>query len=355
MSNTEKKSSKKGLIALIVLVIIGGIGYVIGKPYYDLHFGKINSFSEAKTIYVPSNSNLDSVAAIVDENSILDKTAFLSYSEKLDFNDEKVEPGKYVIEPGTKIKNLIYALKNGNQEVLDVRITFNNCKSLNDIAGKVSLNIEADSSEISQYLNDPKTQEKYGFSPETFIAMFLPDTYEVGEWDMSAEEFTQKMADEFKKFWNEDRTAKRKDLNLTESEITTLASIVEAEQGIFQQEWKTIAGLYLNRVRKGMKLEADPTFKFCWGDELKGVQRLLQKHREIDCPYNTYLYAGIPPGPICNPSKTAIDAVLNAERHDYIFFCARPDNSGLHNFAETYSQHLENARKFWKYMDSKNL
>ncbi|MCH2234751.1 MAG: endolytic transglycosylase MltG [Crocinitomicaceae bacterium] len=351
----EKKKSSKKVVALIIVLILIGVGYVFGKPYYDLHFKTINSIEGETSLFIPSGSEIKDVADIIQEKGILDAETFVIYSEKLEYTEDKVESGKYSVTPGMKIKSLIYGLKNGNQEVKDVRITFNNCKTLEDIAGKATRNIEADSTSLINYLNDPKTKEKYRFRDETFISMFLPDTYEVGEWDMTAEEFTQFMADKYKAFWDDDRKSKASALNLEQSEISTVASIIEAEQGINTQEWKTIAGLYLNRVRKGMKLESDPTFKFCWGGVLDTVQRLTNEHKFKDCPYNTYLYAGLPPGPIRNPSKKALDAVLNAEDHEYIFMCAKPDNSGLHNFAETYSQHLENARKFWAYMDSKDL
>lgn len=344
--------------SLILLVFCGLIitAVVVGKPYYDLHFGKLKLDEEEVVFYIHSGSNLDDVAEVLNSHNILMQSVFIDYAEKLDYNEEKIEPGKYKAADGATIKSLIYGLKNGNQEIKDARITFNYCQDIEDMAGKVAPNIEADSAEIVDFIKDPKTIEKYGFKEETIIALFLPDTYEVGEWDMTAEDFVQFMADQFNSFWSEEsgRGAKLKALNLSQSEVATVASIIESEQGVFSQEWGTIAGLYLNRVRKGMKLESDPTFKFCWGDELEGVQRLLDVHREIDCPYNTYKYAGLPPGPIRMPSKKAIDAVLNAEDHDYLFMCAKPDNSGLHNFAVTYSEHLKNAKLFWRYMDSRN-
>ena len=202
---------------------------------------------------------------------------------------------------------------------------------------------------------NPATLEKYGFREATISALFLPDTYEVGEWDMTAEEFVKKMADEYKRFWTEDRKSKASELDLTQSDIATVASIIEAEQSINTVEWNTIAGLYLNRVRRGMLLQSDPTAKFCWGDELEGIQRLLNIHMERDCPYNTYLYPGLPPGPIRMSSKKAMDAVLNAEEHKYLFMCAKPGNSGLHNFAETNAQHNVNAAKWRKYAREQRL
>jgi UPF0755 protein len=292
---------KKGVIGLVVIGILGIVGYIFGKPMYDLHFSTIDYSGDDKVIYISTGSSLSDVADIIAEENILKKNDFQSYSEKLDFTDEKVEPGKYKVSGGMKIKELIYGLKNGNQEIKDVSITFNNCKDIYDIAGKVAPTIEADSASIADYIMNPETINKYGFKEETICAMFLPDTYEVGEWDMTAEDFVQFMADKFKEFWGDEglgRGSKLDALNLSQSEVATVASIIEAEQGIVQQEWPTIAGLYLNRVRKGMRLESDPTAKFCWGDELDGVQRLLDVHMQRDCPYNTYLYAGLPPGPI---------------------------------------------------------
>lgn len=345
----------KKLIALVVILVLLSLAYIFGLPLYHLHFSTLSLQEDEVVFYIPTGSSCDDVKSILHEKGILNEGEFDGFAAKLEFSDEKVEPGKYKATNGMKIKNLFYGLKNGNQEIKDVRITFNNCQDIYDMAGKVAPVIEADSASIADLIASPETMAKYGFREETMISMFLPDTYEVGEWDMSAEEFVQFMADRYKDFWeNEERKAQLADLNLSQSQVTTLASIIVAEQGRNISEWKTIAGLYLNRVRKGMKLESDPTFKYCWGDQLEGVQRLLDEHRQIDCPYNTYLYPGIPPGPINMPSKDAIDAILQAEDHNYLYMCAQPNSSGFHNFAETYSQHLENARKFWKYMDERD-
>jgi len=342
----------KKIIIITLILLTAAAAFFYGWPMYQLHFSKID-LNEDKMLYIKTGTTLDELATQIDSEKIVSKEKFLKFAADLEFDDSKIEPGKFEIISGMKIKNLVYALKNGNQEIKDVKITFNNCENIYDLAGKVSPSIEADSTELVSYIMSPTTMEKYGFTEETIPSLFLPDTYEVGEWDMTAEEFVSFMANQWKAFWNEEREAKREELKLTESEVATLASIIEAEQGIHTEEWKRIAGLYLNRVRLGMKLQADPTAKFCWGDELNGVQRILTVHLEKDCPYNTYLYAGIPPGPIRIPSKDAINAILDAEDHKYIFFCAKDDNSGLHAFAETYEQHLENARKFHRYMDAR--
>ena len=263
---------------------------------YDLHFSKIDMADGEKTIYVLSETDLDGLGTQLEAEGIVSKDKFISFSDKLDFTDDKVEAGKYFIKGGMKIKEVVYALKNGNQEVKDTKITFNNCRDIYEMAGKVAPSIEADSAEIVDYIMDPATIEKYGFTDETICAMFLPDTYEVGEWDMDAEEFVTFMADQFKSFWNseagEGRGSKLAALGLEQSEVSTLASILEAEQGIISEEWPKIAGLYLNRVNDDWLLQSDPTAAFCWGDSLRGVQRLLDVHMQIDCPYNTYKYPG---------------------------------------------------------------
>lgn len=339
----------KKLIGLGLLVGIVVVGFVVGKPYYDLHFGTVQFSGEDKLIYVPSGSSLNDLGTILEAEDVIAQADFISYAGKLDFTDNKVEPGKYQVTNGMKVKNLIYGFKNGNQEIKDVRITFNNCKDIYEMAGKVAPDIEADSTEIVSYIMHPETMEKYGFEEQTIMALFLPDTYEVGEWDITAEEFVSHMAEEYKKFWTAERKEKAAEIGASQSGIATLASVIEAEQSINAVEWKTIAGLYINRFKRGIKLESDPTAKYCWGDELEGVTRILYVHLEKDCPYNTYIYPGLPPGPIRIPSKKAMDAVLNYEHHNYLFMCARPDNSGLHNFAATNAQHEANARKWRAY------
>lgn len=347
---------KKLIIGLGFIAVVGIVGLIVGKPLYDLHFSKIDLAEGEKTIFISSEADLNAIGDQLQSEGIVAKDTFLSYSEKLEFTNDKVEAGKYVIKGGIKIKELVYALKNGNQEVKDTRITFNNCRTIHEMASKVAPDIEADSAEIVDYILTAEVIDQYGFKIETIGAMFLPDTYEVGEWDMNAEEFVSFMAEQYKAFWGENgRKEKLENLNLQQSEVATLASILEAEQGLVSDEWPTIAGLYLNRVRDNWLLQSDPTAKFCWGDSLRGVQRLLDVHMQIDCPYNTYKYPGLPPGPIRIPSKKAIDAVLNAEDHNYYYMCAAPNNSGLHNFAETYSQHLANARAWWQYANEKGL
>ena len=211
------------------------------------------------------------------------------------------------------------------------------------MASNISKCIAADSASIVDYLLAEETLKKYHFTKEQLPALFLPQQYEM-YFDMDAETFVAKMAEKFKEFWTDERKAKIKSIGLTyPSEVVTLASIVYSEQGKVPAEWPIIAKLYLNRIETDQKLQSDPTFKFCWGDELDGVQRLLYKHRDIDCPYNTYKINGLPPGPIHLTPGKVIDAVLNPANVDYIYMCAKPDYSGEHNFTPSLEVHEENA------------
>lgn len=311
--------------------------------------------TEKVDFYIPTGTNLQELISLLETQEIIaDKDALQAVLAYKNFKDDKIGSGKYIISPKTTYNTLINgftknSLGNGNQEV-EVDVTFNNCKNVYDIAGKVAQHIEMDSTEFIDYLLSEEILNKYDFTKEKIGALFLPNTYRFF-WDTDHEEFIDRMAKEFKKFWTEDRMEKLKSIGLkSQSDAVTLASIVYKEQDKHAEEWKTIAGLYLNRLRLGMKLESDPTFRFCWGDELDGVERLLYIHRERDCPYNTYIYAGLPPGPIYIPPASVVDAVLNAEKNNYIFMCAKPELSGLHNFAATLSQHDRNAAEFHRWI-----
>jgi UPF0755 protein len=235
---------------------------------------------------------------------------------------------------------LVNLLRSGKQS--PVKLGFISVRSLDILAGKAAAYIEADSATLAALLTDPATAQKYGFNQQTFMSMFIPNTYEF-YWNTSAEKFVEKMAEEYKNFWNEDRKQKAADIGLSQSEVSTLASIVEAETQKNDEKAK-VAGVYMNRLNTGMLLQADPTVVFAAGDFT--IQRVLNRHLEINSPYNTYLYAGLPPGPINIPSVSSIDAVLNYERHNYKFFCAKEDFSGYHAFAVTNAQHEVNARKY---------
>ena len=260
----------------------------------------------------------------------------------------------YRIESGTSYRQLLNGFTinsngNGNAEV-EVKVTFNNCATITDMCEKVAACIDIEAKELEDFILNGETLSKYGFTPETVAALFIPNSYNMF-YDVTKEQFVDRMAQEFKNFWTPDRMAKLKKVGLeSPSQAVTLASIVYGEQAKNQSEWPIIAGLYLNRLNTGMKLQSDPTFKFCWGDQLKGVQRLTFEHRSKDCPYNTYLYAGLPPGPISMPPAGVVDAVLNRDNNDYLYMCAQSNYDGLHDFAVDYATHDRNAKAFQNWL-----
>ena len=236
--------------------------------------------------------------------------------------------------------DLIRKLRSGNQEA--VKLQFQNFRLLSDFAGYVGKQLECDSSALINKLDSIDLIRQYGFNEENIFCMFIPNTYEL-YWNTSAEKFIEKMNDQYKKFWNEERKSKAKKIGLSPIEVSILASIVDQE-ALVNAELKRIAGEYMNRINKGMKLEVDPTVIFAIGDF--NIKRVLNKMLTFNSPYNTYKYTGLPPGPICMPSIAAIDAVLDYERHNYIYFCAKEDFSGYHNYASNLKDHQQNARKF---------
>ena len=343
-------------------VIIGG--GVVGIILLIVFSSKISLFldgrkstlnSESKEFFFNSKDGAKGLAdQLVEENLIDNKEALLSVAEYKKLDTKKLASGKYIIEAGTSYRALLNGFTlnsngNGNAEV-EVDVTFNNCKDIYQLAGKVSNCLMLDSTALVGLIENGSTLEKYDFTLAQIPSLFLPNTYKM-YYDTDEEQFISRMAKEFKNFWTSERMAKIKKIGLNSpSQVVTLASIVYSEQSQNPEEWPIIAGLYLNRVNQGIKLQSDPTFKFCWGDQLVGVQRLLNIHREIDCPYNTYRINGLPPGPICIPATAVVDAVLNRADVNYIFMCAKPDYTGKHNFAVSGSDHTKNATIFQNWL-----
>lgn len=284
------------------------------------------------------------------QNGILrNKEDFKGYVAKNNIHDSDFAAGKYVILSGTQLSSLIEGFTkdehgNGKAEI-KVNVDFNRCRFVEDIGANISRCILADSASIVGCIKDNRIQKKYGFTEEGMLAMFLPKRYKM-YFDTDAEEFVAIMAQEFKYFWNKERMEKINSIGLNSpSEVTTLASIVYSEQSKLKEEWPIIAKLYINRINKGMRLQSDPTFKFCWGYELDGVERLLNKHKNIDCSYNTYKIDGLPPGPICLVPGEVIDAVLNPANVAFLFMCGKPGGKG-HNFAVSNREHEKNATEY---------
>jgi UPF0755 protein len=346
------------IIAVAAVLIIGGL-IAIPKIGLFLKSRKESVNEKQVTFFIKEKTTLEQLASALKEAGIIDDLdAFQDVAEYKGLDASKIALGKYLIDPKTQYRNLLNGFTlndagNGNAEV-EVDVTFNNCRDIPQIAGKVSKSIMLDSTALVKLLMDQKTLNKYGFTPQQLPAMFIPNTYKL-YFDTDEAAFVDRMASEFKKFWTADRMLKLQNIGLkSPSEVVTLASVVYSEQSIIADEWPVIAGLYLNRIEQGILLQSDPTFKFCWGDELNGVQRLLYVHRDRDCPYNTYLYKGLPPGPICVPPAAVVDAVLNPTKHEYIFMMAKPDFSKRHDFAKDYATHQRYAKIYQKWLTTLN-
>jgi UPF0755 protein len=260
-----------------------------------------------------------------------------------------VYAGRYELDSSMNNNEIIDKLRAGYQD--PVKVIFNSIRTPEQLAGRISMQIEADSVDLVELFYNDSLIQNLGLKQETFTSIFLPNTYEFW-WNTSAESFVKRMYKEYQRFWNEERKEKASKLNLTPEEVTTLASIVD-EETYYNSEMPRVAGLYINRLRKRMHLQADPTLKFALGDF--SIKRVLNVHKQIDSPYNTYRRYGLPPGPISIPSISAIDAVLNYESHSYLYMCAKPDFSGYHNFAKTLSQHNINAREYQRALNKERI
>lgn len=352
-------SKKIGIILLIIVAVVGYIKRDAILSLFNIEPKTINS-SEKKLLINTEPTLTALINQLVEEEILGSDNTFRDYVIDNDVDTTQFAAGKYIILSGTKMSTLVNGfLKNaegqGNAEV-KVNVVFNRCTTIEDIGGAISKCIAADSASIVETIQSAEILNKYDFTVEQIPALFLPASYEM-YFDTDAKGFISFMADRFKEFWTAERYAKLKSIGLkSPSQAVTIASIVYSEQSRNSEEWPIIAKLYLNRVNQGMKLQSDPTFKFCWGDRLDGVERLLNKHKQIDCPYNTYLYAGLPPGPICIPPSEVIDAVLNPADVNYIFMCGKPGGNG-HNFAVTNAQHERNVAEYrvWlkNYLSSK--
>ena len=335
------------IIALILLVVVAVLGSVIYKKIYSPNV--MTSKKSPQFILIPTGSTFEDVVKILDDQKLLiDEKSFRWTAGQMNYVT-KVRPGRYQLTPKMNNKSLISLLRSGKQ--VPVMVVFNNIRTKEDLADRVASQIEARSASILNLLNDHDYTQKMGFTPENILSMFLPDTYEF-YWNTSADQFIKKMKREYDKFWNAERIAKAKAIPLTQVQVSTLASIVQLETNK-EDEKPVVAGVYLNRYKKDWKLEADPTLVYALGDFT--INRVLSIYKEIDSPYNTYMYKGLPPGPICLPTTSSINAVLNYTHHEYMYFCARDDFSGYHSFASSYDKHLLNARRFQKALDRRGI
>jgi UPF0755 protein len=306
-------------------------------------------FQEKAVVYIPKKADIHQVLEILKKDRLVDDViSFMFVSKLLDYH-ENVKPGRYILIKGMNNLTAVRYLRSGNQE--PIRMTFTNARLKSDLAPKISKNLSIKSDDLLTALEDGQTAANYGFNKETFGCMFIPNTYEM-YWTTDVKGLLDRMQKEYKKFWNKDRLAKAEKLGLTPIEVSILASIVQAET-TKNDEKQRVAGVYINRLNRGMRLEADPTVVFATGDFT--IKRVLNKHLAYDSPYNTYKYKGLPPGPIRIPSSISIDAVLNYEKHKYIFFCAKEDFSGYHAFAKNSTEHNRNANRYRRALNKRKI
>ncbi|NPA42777.1 MAG: endolytic transglycosylase MltG [Chlorobi bacterium] len=330
-----------GLLLLAALVG-GGVMYVL--------FFAPNVKTESALITVPPGTSAEETVSLLSPHLVRPAT----YARAVRIKKFSPEPGKYRIRRGMSNNQIINMLRAGWQT--EITLTFNNISSLEELAGKVASRIIADSTELIRAFRDPAFLDSTGFTRENALLMYLPNTYRL-YYTTTADEFRQRMWKEYNRYWNKERREAARRLGLTPVEAGILASIVKKET-LRPEEKPVIAGVYLNRLKRGMKLEADPTavyaYKRATGDT-SVIRRVLHKHIEIDDPYNTYRYYGLPPGPVSMPDLSDIEAVLHPARHDYLYFVADPARPGYHLFASTYAQHLRNARRYRRYLDTRGI
>lgn len=344
--------SKQGTKAVSIICGVVALILICGAAFYKSGF----KIDKTVYIYIDNDDNLDSVRSkVVSTCNPQIPASFDAFATVLSLNEE-LRTGKYEISPDISMFSLLRNIRNHYQ--VPVKLVIGSGTRTNeDIAGKLSRNIMLDSTAIVSLLNDEGKLEKYGYNVNTIPALFIPNTYEVW-WDMSIEGLMERMIKENNNFWNEERTAKLKEVSeysgtqFTKERLITMASIVDSETAN-NGEKPTIAALYLNRLKIHMPLQSDPTVKYALKEF--GLRRILHEHLEVESPYNTYKKQGLPPGPICIPSISTIDAVLNHAHNDYIYMCAKEDFSGTHNFAVSYNEHLKNAKRYTDALNKRNI
>ena len=332
---------KKKLIYGILLIVLLVGGYAAWQI-----FGPTVSAPESKYFYIKTGTVYSNVRQSLIDQKIISAAYFFDLVSKQLKYPGKVKAGRYQIKKGSSVLSLIRMLRSGNQ--YPVNLVINKLRSKEDLAQKIAANFECDSASVMDVLNDPETLQKFNVNNNTLMTIVVPNTYSM-LWNASAEKIINKLHSEKEKFWNTERMNKAKALNLSPEQVYTMASIVEEETNK-EEDKGLIASVYMNRMNSGMKLQADPTVKFAMKNF--ALKRIRFVHLTYDSPFNTYINAGLPPGPICTPSAKTIDAVLNAPQTNYIYFVAKPDWSGLSNFCQSYTEHLVNAKNYQHFLDS---
>lgn len=333
-----------GILGILVLLSV----FVFSKMYKAIMNPNVQT-SDNYSLYINSGDDFETIKnKLYSDSIIIDTKSFEWLAKKLDY-PQYIKSGHYIIRNNMNNNQLLNMLRSGSQT--PVKFTFNNIRTLEQLASRIDEQLEIDSVDVINSIKENATLKEMGFDDYKYASLFIPNTYEL-YWNINANEFVEKMINEYNHFWNEERLKKADNLGLNKIEISILASIVDKET-TKKQEMPRIAGVYLNRLKSNWLLQADPTLVFAIGDF--EIKRVLDVHKKIESPYNTYKYIGLPPGPICIPSIAAIDAVLNAEKHKYFYFCAKSDMSGYHVFAKNMREHNINADKYRRALNKKKI
>lgn len=329
-------------IASIFILLVFALG--ICGYYYFVQRPNI-TVKDDGIVYIQPGDSFETILLMLQSKGYIQNEYTLRSVARLKKYPSAIKSGRFRLKNGMNNNELVNNLRSGRQE--PIHFTFNNIRTLEDFAGTLSRQLSLDSSYFLQLARDSGYVKKWGFTPENFIGMFIPNTYQI-YWNTPIEELMKRMNMEYRKFWNEERLSKARKASLSPMDVMIIASIVEEETNK-TDEYPVIAGVYINRLKKGWKLEACPTLKFALGDFT--LKRVLEKHMETDSPYNTYKYIGLPPGPVRMASIRVIDAVLNYQHHDYMFFCAKSDFSGSHYFSRTLREHNRHAAEYHRALD----
>lgn len=332
--------TRKGIVIFLLIVILA-FAYCLWSV-----FGPVIHNPEKRFLFIKTGSNYANVKDSLIKNKMIANTFWFDKIASYADYPDNVKAGKYKVENGMSLYHLVKMLRNGRQVPVNLVIT--KLRTKEDLAKKIAQNFESDSSQVINFLNNDDSLTQFDVDTNTVMTIVIPNTYTY-TWNTSIKNIFKKLYQEEKKFWNPERLQNAERLGLTPKQIYTLASIVEEETNKEEDKGK-IASVYVNRLKKGMKLAADPTVKFALKDF--SLKRIYLKHLEFESPYNTYLNVGLPPGPICTPSIKTIDAVLNSPKTDFLFFVARSDFSGYSDFATTYQQHQANAKAYQQALDS---
>ncbi len=338
---------KSFFITFSVLCAIAFI--VLWLGYGAIFKSNVNISSESAVIYIPNKATVKEVCFLLKQNHIIDNERTFLFVAQLKKFRMPSKGGHYKIESGWSNNEIINTLRVG--EEMPIQLTFNNIRTVNELSARLAAQLSLDSIDMMRCFQDQEFIHSLGFNSETIIAMFIPNTYKVF-WTIDAKDLFFRMKREYTTFWNENRLAQAKAIGFTPLEVMTIASIID-EETLKTFEKPIMAGVYINRLKRGIPLQACPTLKFALHDF--SIKRILNIHKKVDSPYNTYKNRGLPPGPIRVPSVNAIDAVLHYTHHSYIYFCAKEDFSGEHYFSKTLQEHNSYARRYHQVLNKKKI